>query len=85
MFLTPIFFLDVDAISSASTPDNISLIAKQVVEKIRLKCKIIPVNKVAVSKILSDDAVSQIQFNKNNHGPGNGRWNRLLKEAEYGQ
>ena len=36
--------LEVDAISSASRSNNISPIANQVVEKIRLKCKILPVN-----------------------------------------
>jgi hypothetical protein len=36
--------MEVDAISSASRSNNISPIANQVVEKIRLKCKILPVN-----------------------------------------
>ncbi len=36
--------LEVDTISSASYSNNISPIANQVAEKIRLKCKLIPVN-----------------------------------------
>jgi hypothetical protein len=36
--------LEVDAISSASRSNNISPISNQVVEKIRQKCKILPVN-----------------------------------------
>jgi len=36
--------LDVDAISGASRSNNISPMADQVVEKIRLKCKILPVH-----------------------------------------